>query len=1027
VNGDTAAVITGIPSISTTANSGSAAGTYPITVAAGTVAAANYTFNFIVGVLTVTRAQITITADPKTRAYGVANPAFTYTPSGFVNGDTASVITGTPSLTSTATVSSTAGTYPITAATGSLAATNYTFAFSAGTLTVNQANLVITADAQSRTYGVANPAFTYTPSGFVNGDTASVLTGTPSLNTTATLTSPAGAYTITAAAGTLAAVNYTLSFVDGVLNIGKAVITITADPKSRGYGAANPTLTYTASGFVNGDTTSVINGSPALTTSAVAASPVGPYAITAATGTLSATNYAFTFSPGVLTVSQAVLNIGANSAARNYGTANPVFTYTPSGFVNGDTASVLGGAPALSSTATISSAAGTYPITAALGSLTATNYGFSFTPGTLTVNAAVLTITADAKSRAYGVANPTFTYTPTGFVNGDTASILSGAPAFSTTATILSGAATYPITVTQGSLAASGYSFIFVNGALTVTSNGTAVSLASSANPSILGSPITFTASLTGSGTVSGTVTFKDGATTLGSGTIGGGSATFSTAALALGSHSITAVYSGDTVSDGNGQFHVASTITADSNAAIISGDFNGDGKNDIAVADNSGPGSVTILLGDGTGNFTAASGSPFVVSSPSSVAVGDFNHDGAVDLAVTNSSANTISVLLGNGNGSFASAAHSPFATGTNPIAIATGDFDGDGKLDLATANLDAKSLTIFTGDGTGNFAAASNSPVALSATPVALSAGAVAGKRTGLAVANQNGTITVLQSGSTGSFSEAIGSPVPVSTSLASMVLGDFDNDGKPDFAALDATSNSLFVKLNRTTSFSTVVVANIAVAASGPQTVTENYSGDSVYPASVSNAVTLTSTTGADFAIVSATSSQSIAPGQSANYNITVTPQNAFTGTVDLSCSGLPAGYSCAFAPAALTLAATKGTAVMTITSTQSAAIAPGNGVLNLAVLSSIRPSPQSAFWLFSGLALFLIVLTRKAPPRRYASRMACAAVMFAAIALLPGCGGSPMTPPLSTSYTVTITGTSGMLKHSTAVTLIVKVSE
>jgi hypothetical protein len=478
-------------------------------------------------------------------------------------------------------------------------------------------------------------------------------------------------------------------------------------------------------------------------------------------------------------------------------------------------------------------------------------------------------------------------------------------------------------------------------------------------------------------------------------------------------------------LNDGSGQFHVASTITANSDAAIVSGDFNGDGETDLAVADNTGSGTLTILLGDGTGTFTLASGSPFVVPSPSSIVTGDFNHDGTLDLAVANSSANTISVLLGNGNGSFASAAHSPFATGTNPIAIAAGDFNGDGKLDLAAANQTSSNLTILLGDGAGNFTAASNSPLALSAAPAALSAGAVADKRSGLAVANQNGTITVLQSDSVGNLSEVAGSPVPVSTSLTSMVLADFDNDGKPDFAALD--TNSLGIKLNRATSSSTIVVTNIAVAGSGPQSVTANYSGDSVYPASVSNAVTLTSTTVPDFTIASTTSSQSIAPGKSANYTISVTPQNAFTGTVDLSCSGLPARYTCAFVPAALTLTTTKATTVMTISATQSATSMPRNGPFKLTGLSSTFPSPQSAVWLFSGAALFLLVVTRKGSAGRFASRMACATVMFAAIGLLPGCGSSPGFASPPPTYTVTVIGTSGTLRHSTTVTLVVKDGE
>jgi hypothetical protein len=84
------------------------------------------------------------------------------------------------------------------------------------------------------------------------------------------------------------------------------------------------------------------------------------------------------------------------------------------------------------------------------------------------VGAPVLTVTARNLSRAFGSLNPTFTYSVTGFVNGDTASVLTGVPSFTTTAVGTSPQGTYPITITQGTLAAANYTFQFVNGALIV-------------------------------------------------------------------------------------------------------------------------------------------------------------------------------------------------------------------------------------------------------------------------------------------------------------------------------------------------------------------------------------------------------------------------------------------------------------------------------------------------------------------------------------------------------------------------------
>src|SRR5207244_2740839 len=119
---------------------------------------------------------------------------------------------------------------------------------------------------------------------------------------------------------------------------------------------------------------------------------------------------------------------------------------TNAGLSKDDTTPILTGSPALSTTATTSSAVGSYAITAAVGTLVASNYTFSFTAGTLTVSAATLTVTADAKTKTYGAANPTLTASYSGFVNGDTATVLSGSPALSTTPTTSSAVGSYAIT-----------------------------------------------------------------------------------------------------------------------------------------------------------------------------------------------------------------------------------------------------------------------------------------------------------------------------------------------------------------------------------------------------------------------------------------------------------------------------------------------------------------------------------------------------------------------------------------------------
>ena len=137
----------------------------------------------------------------------------------------------------------------------------------------------------------------------------------------------------------------------------------------------------------------------------------------------------------------AALIVTADDLSKTYGAALPALTYSDAGLVNGDTASVFSGA--LATPATAASGVGTYAITQ--GSLSAGgNYSIAYTSGTLTVNTAALTITANSPSKTYGAALPALTYSDAGLVNGDTASVFSGALA--TPATAASGVGNYAIT-----------------------------------------------------------------------------------------------------------------------------------------------------------------------------------------------------------------------------------------------------------------------------------------------------------------------------------------------------------------------------------------------------------------------------------------------------------------------------------------------------------------------------------------------------------------------------------------------------
>jgi len=156
----------------------------------------------------------------------------------------------------------------------------------------------------------------------------------------------------------------------------------------------------------------------------------------------------------------------------------------------------------------------------------------------------------------------------------------------------------------------------------------------------------------------------------------------------------------------------------------VAVGDFNGDGISDVAVVNASGvpvPSrgeSVTVLLGSRAGGLTIAPGSPVAIysggefSGPGAIVTGDFTGVGKLDLAVVDEVHHSVAILLGNGAGQFQLAGSPIPFSGEGEASIAVGDFNGDGKLDLAVANTD---LTVLLGDGSGAFTPAPESPPAV------------------------------------------------------------------------------------------------------------------------------------------------------------------------------------------------------------------------------------------------------------------------------------------------------------------------
>lgn len=421
--------------------------------------------NVVTSAVTSSKAPLTVTAENIARVYGATDPAFTLTYSGFLGSDGAGDIDVIPTISTVATASSDVGAYAIQASGGT--DDNYEFNFVDGSLTINKADLQVIADDKNLLYGDSSlPILTFSYAGFVNSDDATDIDVEPSgVTTVADINSPRGSYAIkTNNDGSDN--NYNLTYVDGTLTVGKAILTVIAENQSKTYGAANPSLAFTYSGFVNSEDETVLSTIPSISVSADANTEVGSYDITLANG--QANNYEFVYQNAVLTISKANLTVSVANESFTYGDSSfPPFDISYAGFVNGENQAVIDTAPTgASTTATLSSDAGSYPIEINEDASDG-NYDFAYEDGVLTINPAPLTIIAEDASKVYGEVNPSLALTYVGFVNGDLESDLDTPPMVETTADQSSDAGVYAITGTGGD--DINYAITYTDGELTIS------------------------------------------------------------------------------------------------------------------------------------------------------------------------------------------------------------------------------------------------------------------------------------------------------------------------------------------------------------------------------------------------------------------------------------------------------------------------------------------------------------------------------------------------------------------------------
>jgi hypothetical protein len=584
----------------------------------------------------------------------------------------------------------------------------------------------------------------------------------------------------------------------------------------------------------------------------------------------------------------------------------------------------------------------------------------------------------------------------------------------------------------------------------------------------------------------------------------------------------------------------------------VVAGDFNADGKLDLAVAHNS-PGTVSVLAGKGDGTFGPKT--DFVTGSdPRSLTTAVFNLNHKLDIATANSSANSVSVLLGKGDGTFDPKID--LGTDTEPISVTAADFNGDGRSDLLTGNVGYSfygfyqypTVSLFRGNGNGTFGPRADFSTGL--TPGSVATGDFNGDgNLDVATANADGntvsvllrdpvvpnpinvdfgnqvtgttsaaqTVTITHSGNAGSASFAIQGVTmggtngadfdktsdtcsgaafqpgetcvirvifrPTSVAFSEALLTIADNAaGNPHFVPLFGIGTSELNLSESSLSFGESLVGSVR----GPATVmaTNNTdtkllsitsiaisgansgefslsagsgacpgSGGTLAPrtscainvafnpqtlgsktamlivtdsAAGSPRTTALSGTGTDDFSISAASgsstSETVAAGQTATYSLSLAGVTPLTRTVSFTCSGAPRASTCSISPNSLSLSGTtSATATVSVTTTARGFLLP--------YVRSPRLLPNL------GLPILLVMLTlallasslRQQPGLPKQARAGLAGVALFA-ALSAGCAGGGASAPLqgtpANTYALTVTSTSGGVSHNMTLTLKVQ---
>jgi hypothetical protein len=641
------------------------------------------------------------------------------------------------------------------------------------------------------------------------------------------------------------------------------------------------------------------------------------------------------------------------------------------------------------------------------------------TPAAITYGTALAATQLDATAKGVGggALPGIFTYTPA--------------------AGVVLGVGTQTLSVKFTPADSTDYTIANGNVNLVVSQGSASIALASSGNTLLFGNPVTFTATIApasqGAGVPTGAVTFMDGATVLGPAVNlnATGAASYTTSSLAVGSHSITAVYSGDANNLARTsaalmeiiQENVAISLTSGGSpslagtavvlTATVTGAAGGTPTGSVTFKDGTNTLGTATLNGAGVASFPTSSLVPGQHSITVAYSGDTLNLPGTSAVLTQTVQENTTTTLTSSAN---------PAVLGAPVILTA--------KVSATISGTPTGSVTFKNGTSTLGSGALSGSGIATFSTT-----GLAAGSQTILAVYSgdainltsssaalteeiqENTSVTIAAS------VNPLYSGASVTFTAGVIASGPGVPTGTMTFKDSGTTLGSAALNGSGTATYST---AGLAV---GAHTITAVYSGDANNVTSTSTALSVT-VNPANFNLSATPTSQTIADGQSATFNVTVTPQGSLADAINFSCSGLPAMSTCSFSPASMTPHSNIVTTTLTITTVGHSAI------LDLPQPKGPTRSPFYGIGMFAVIILAMVaMLIASAETNRRLRILIPACLILLAMISMAACAGNsgksitstgPTTPIGTSQLTVTAstTAANGNLSHSTTLTLTVQ---